>query len=132
MRQIPSKVDLETLRVQIKNTRTTKAGAILLEVEAEEDADRLAVNIDTAVSKTVQITRPSRLTPVLLLDVPEWADVDVIANELSRTGIIAVYESPKVVIRENGDESLGLTSPWHTPSSSPKTNTSTSDGRNAE
>jgi len=85
-------------------TRRTKAGGILLEVEGEAKAQTLEQKIREVVGDTARIRRPERRTPVLLLDVPEWAEVEDVVAGLAQTGVkvaAADTDGNRVTVRKN-------------------------------
>jgi len=65
-------IDLNPLGVTVKGVKRSKAGGIIIEVDGKDDADRLAEGIKEAVGATAAVRRPTRSTPILILDVPNW------------------------------------------------------------
>lgn len=88
MKKMSSGVDLEALGVKVLTTKTTKAGGVLLEVDAEGgDVDPLVKAILAMVGDKARVRRLERRTPVLLLDVPEWVEEEEIKSGLIRAGV---------------------------------------------
>ena len=87
MKKVSQSIDLVALGVKVLTTRRTRAGGILLEVEGEDKATLLAERVRVMVVDGARVRQPESLTPVLLLDVPEWADKEDIVNGLLKAGI---------------------------------------------
>lgn len=87
VRQITTEVDLTALGVTVKDTRRTKFGAILLEVDSVDEAEKLADTLRSVVGKSACIEIPIRRTPVMIIDVPEWVEVTDIVKELEAVGV---------------------------------------------
>lgn len=60
MRKVASNVGLKSLEIVVKNTRWTKAGGILLEVDTDKDADRLPDCTSGAVGISTRVGRSNR------------------------------------------------------------------------
>lgn len=67
-------IDLNLLGVTVKGAKRSKAGGIIIEVDGKDDADRLAEVIKVAVGAAAAVRRPTRSTPILILDVPKWIE----------------------------------------------------------
>lgn len=87
MRRVSQTIDLSALGVNVINTRRTRAGGILIEVEGQEKATLLAERVRVMVGDGARVRLPASLTPVLLLDVPEWAAKEEIIEGLQKAGI---------------------------------------------
>lgn len=76
-------IDLNQLGITVKGAKRSKAGGIIIEVDGKDDADRLAEGIREAVGVTATVRRPTRSTPILILDVPNWMEETEVASQLS-------------------------------------------------
>lgn len=100
MRMRASEIDLKALGIKVKNTWRTKGGGILLEVDAEEGAARLAESLKAAVG----VSHLSRTTAVSLLDILDWIEAEDLLRELKGEGIMAeefTVEEAGITIRTN-------------------------------
>lgn len=87
----------------MRTTRATKTGGILLEVDSTECVNTLAEKVKQVVAGKVRVTRLKRPTPILLLDVLNWAErADVreglttasnVSQDLDRVAIKDGYKS---------------------------------------
>ncbi|XP_026818965.1 uncharacterized protein LOC113557592 [Rhopalosiphum maidis] len=103
MKRVSGSVSLASLGVKVVTTRRTKAGGILLEVEGEEKARILERRIREVVGEAARVRRPERKTPVLLLDVPEWVEVEDVVGGLGAAGVVvAAPDVDRISIRKNG------------------------------
>lgn len=75
-------IDLNPLGITVKGAKRSKAGGIIIEVDGKDDADRLAERIREAVGATVAVRRPTRSTPILILDVPNWMEEAEVVSHL--------------------------------------------------
>jgi len=82
MSKVTSSVNLQELGINISNTRRTKTGSILLEVEGKKEAEKLTHHLQQVIGTTARVGRPSRTTPVLLLDVPDWVDEQEVTKQI--------------------------------------------------
>jgi len=63
-----------TTQKTVNKVRCTKTGVILLEVTGKDEATRLSDNLQSAVGEIARVSRPSRSTPMLILDIPDWLE----------------------------------------------------------
>ena len=97
MRKVSSTIDLATLGITVRTTRMTRAGGVLLEVEGEDKAALLAERVRVLIGDGARVRQPETLTPVLLLDVPEWAAKEEVVNGLRQVGVNVDAEGPSSV-----------------------------------
>jgi len=85
--------------VEVSGSRRTKSGTILLEVKEKEAADRLTDCIRASLGGKATISRPSRTTKVLVVNIADWLEDDRVTEDIKRadTGLV----SAKIVIRSN-------------------------------
>jgi len=103
MKKVSGAIDLAALGVRVVTTRRTRAGGILLEVDGLEKAGLLEQKIRQVVGETARVRKPERRTPVLLLDVPEWAETEDVVGGLAKAGVVvAASDGNAVSIRKNG------------------------------
>lgn len=69
LKKLEHEVDFDRLEVN------TNAGVIFLEVGDIEETKKLSQRIRTAIGDLARVACSTRHTPVLLLGVPEWAEV---------------------------------------------------------
>jgi len=69
---IMENVKLDDIEVQVDSVRMTIAGSILLQVKGKEKADRQTCHLKNAVGERPKIQRPSRNTPMMAINIPEW------------------------------------------------------------
>lgn len=79
-------------QVQVGNVRRTRAGAILLEVDGKEQVDRLSSHLREAIGEVARVSRPTRNTSILILNIAEWLDkeqvkVDILAADSELAGV---------------------------------------------
>ena len=80
MRKVTA-IDLNTLGVTVKGAKRSKAGGIIILVGEKDDADRLAEGIREVVGAAAAVRRPTRSTPILILDVPTWmVEAEVVSH----------------------------------------------------
>ena len=102
MKKISKTIDLKALGIIVKTTRTTRAGGVLLEVEGEDKAALLAERVRVLIGDGARVRQPETLTPVLLLDVPEWAAEEDVIEGLRQVGVEAGADrSPSVSVWKN-------------------------------
>lgn len=70
MKTMDRSVDIKKDRRDGENTRQTRTGGILLEIDTPEGANTLAKKMQQAVAGKARLNRPERRTLVLLLGVP--------------------------------------------------------------
>jgi hypothetical protein len=99
MKQVVANVKLSDIDVEIGAVRRTKAGSILLEVDGKEKADRLSDHLHRAVGEMAKIYRPTRTTPVLVVNIPDWMDDDQVENDIR--AFDADLTNATVRVREN-------------------------------
>lgn len=99
MKRVMAEVNLNELEVDVIGSRRTKAGAILLEVKSKDEADRLADKLRQTIQENARVVRPTRRTPVLIVDVPEWMSPEEIRNDIITTDANLV--GTNITIREN-------------------------------
>lgn len=90
---------MRELGVEVVKTRLSKAGAIVLEVKAKEEADKLAASLSAVIGDDAKVFRPTRRTPVLVLDIPEWMTPEEVARDVSMAD--ADILEAEVTIRDN-------------------------------
>ncbi|XP_022180912.1 uncharacterized protein LOC111041067 [Myzus persicae] len=90
MKKVSSSINLASLGVSVLTTRKTRAGGILLEVDGIEKASLLADKIRAVIGDTARVRLPEPRTPVLLLGIPEWVEVEEVLEGLVRAGITGV------------------------------------------
>lgn len=102
MRKVSRSIDLAGLGIKVLTTRRTRAGGILLEVEGDEKAALLAERVRVLIGDGARVRLPESLTPVLLLDVPEWAAEEEVVEGLRKAGVTVGAEGrPPVQIWRN-------------------------------
>jgi len=97
MKKISSAINLTTLGIRVVTTRPTRAGGILIEVEDEEKATLLAEKVRELVGDGARVRQPQGLTPVLLLDVPEWVAKEEIVEGIRKAGVSAGVDEAATV-----------------------------------
>jgi len=102
MRKLVNKIDMKEIRVNVFNTGKTKSGGILLEVDAPEVVDLLAVVLTEVVGASARVRVLQRRTPVMLLNVPDWITEEEIRSSLTQAGV-----APWELVR-NGKSSISL------------------------
>jgi len=102
MKKVSEAVDLTALGVKVFTTRRTRAGGILLEVDGVDKAGLLEEKIRQVVGEVARVRKPERRTPVLLLDVPEWAETEDVVGSLAKAGVIVAASDGSLSIRKNG------------------------------
>lgn len=100
MKKVSGAINLQSLGVKVLTTRKTRAGGILLEVEGDEKATLLAGKIREVVGEAARVRIPEPRTPVLLLGVPEWAEIEDVVAGVTQAGVTGVT-SDNVAIRRN-------------------------------
>ncbi|XP_026819386.1 uncharacterized protein LOC113558067 [Rhopalosiphum maidis] len=90
MRKVSSSINLASLGVSVLTTRKTRAGGILLEVDGIEKASLLADKIRSVIGDTARVRLPEPRTPILLLGIPEWVEVEEVLEGLVRAGIMGI------------------------------------------
>lgn len=106
MKKVARSVDLVAMDVKIINTRRTRAGGILLEVAGEEKAVALVNRLSAVVGTSVRVKRTERRTPILLLDIPDWAEEGDVREGLIQAGVSphALNDGPgKIHVQKRGD-----------------------------
>jgi len=102
MTKLANKIDMKEMMVNVLNTGKTKAGEILLEVDAPEIADLLAVVLTEVVGASARVIVLQRRTPVMLLNVPNWITEEEVKSSLTQAGV-----APWELIR-NAKSSISL------------------------
>lgn len=74
MKTVTRCVDLKKFDVTVRNTRQTRTGGTLLEVDSPKGVITLAEKVRQAVAGKARMTRPKRRTPALLLGVFSGTD----------------------------------------------------------
>lgn len=87
MKRVSRSIYLAALGIKVLTTRRTRDGRILLEVDGKDKAGLLAERLRVLVGDGVRVRQPESLTPVLLLDVPEWATKEEVLKRLQKVGI---------------------------------------------
>lgn len=99
MKRVIATVNLQDIGVTVNKVRRTKTGTILLEVTGKDEATRLSDNMQSAVGEIARVSRPSRRTLVLILDIPDWLE-----EEEVRKGLIEAEQDlvvAEIAIRQN-------------------------------
>jgi len=81
MKRVLTGVNLQELDLQA-TARRTKSGAIILEVDGTEKADRLAGKLRQVLGTNASIGRPTRKSPILIVGIPDWIDVGDVRQAL--------------------------------------------------
>jgi len=84
MKKVMADVNLGDMDVDVLRTRRTKTGAILVEVQDKNKADLLAERLKAAVGDQASVSRPMRLTKVLVVNVADWLEEDAVVNDIRR------------------------------------------------
>lgn len=100
MKRISGSINLSSLGVKVLTTRKTRAGGILLEVEGTDKAVLLADKIREVTGDTARVRLPEPRTAVLLLGIPEWAEVEDVLIGLAQAEVTGVA-AEDVAIRKN-------------------------------
>ncbi|CAI6376222.1 unnamed protein product [Macrosiphum euphorbiae] len=82
MKRVTQEVNLRELGVEVITTRKTKSGAVLLEVGNSEEAGKLADRMRQVIGEDATVGRPTRSTPILILDVPNWIEEAEVISQL--------------------------------------------------
>jgi len=85
--------------VNIGNARRTKSGAILLEVKDQGEVEKLEKHLNREVGNIARISRPTRNTPVLLLNIPDWISEEDAKEDIRRAK--ACFNDAEMAFREN-------------------------------
>jgi len=86
----------------VRTTRKTRAGEILLEVKGDDEAALLAERVRVLIGDGARVRQPDTLTPVLLLNVPEWAAEQDVVEGLRQVGVeVGAGGSPSVSVWKN-------------------------------
>jgi len=101
MKKVAGAINLAILGVKVLTMKRKRAGSILLEVEGAEKVAILERKIRDVVGEVARIRRPERRTPVLLLEMPEWAKMEDVATGLSKTVVRTTLDGNSISIREN-------------------------------
>lgn len=98
MRKIKENVKVNDLDLK-PEALVTKSGGILLRVKDDLEADRLMVALNSATSQMASVRKPSRTTPILILNLAEWHS----SQDVEEAVVAAVPElaGTKVAIRVN-------------------------------
>lgn len=99
MKRVMNGVQLQDLGVEILKARRIKAGAFLLEVPNKEEATKLSDSLLNVLGDMVQVTRPSRRTPVLILNIPDWLEDEQVLKDI--TSADEALTTEKFIIRNN-------------------------------
>lgn len=98
MRKVKMHVQLKELDLK-PITRVTKSGAILLKVQDDKEADKLASALNAAVRQIALIKKPSGTTPILILDLAVWHSTEDVESAV-RSAVPELLRT-KVVVRVN-------------------------------
>jgi len=79
----------------------TRAGGILLEVEDTNQATLLTEKLQATIGEDARVRMPESLTPILLLNIPEWATAEDVIDGLLKTGINPPDDGSQISIRKN-------------------------------
>lgn len=98
MRKVKENVQIYDLDLK-PEARVTKTGGILLKVKDDLEADRLMVALNSAIGQMASVSKPSRTTPILILDLAVWHS----SQDVEEAVVAAVPDlaGMKVTIRVN-------------------------------
>lgn len=102
MKTMVRSVDLKKIGVTVRNTRQTRTGGILLEVDLPKSADMLAEKVRQATADKARVTQGKRRSSILLLGMPSWADEADVRGGLATLGI-ASSEATKILLKGGRD-----------------------------
>jgi len=99
MNKVMTEVSPQDIGVEVKRTRRTRAGAILLEVGDKEAADLLAGHLRGAIGDRAKVSRPRRMVKVLVINVADWLEEERITSDIRAAD--PELTDAKISIREN-------------------------------
>lgn len=99
MKKVMADVNLQEICVDVQRTRRTKNGAILLEVKGVNEADVVAARIKDAIRHQARVSRPSRLTKVLVTNIADWLEEGRVIDDI-RLADAGLCSAP-ITVREN-------------------------------
>lgn len=99
MKRVTTSMNTGEMGVNIGNARRTKSGAILLEVKDQEESEKLENHLNREVGNRARISRPTRSTPVLLLNIPDWLSEEDAREEIRRANVC--LNDAEIAFREN-------------------------------
>jgi len=99
MKKVMSEVNLQEIGVEVNNTRRTKAGGILLEIKDKAGADLLAERLKSAIDDQACISRPSRTTQILVVNIADWLEEGRVIDDIRRAD--ERLQSATIVVRNN-------------------------------
>ncbi|XP_060881839.1 uncharacterized protein LOC132953400 [Metopolophium dirhodum] len=102
MKKVAGAINLQSLGINVLTTRKTRTGGILLEVEGADKAELLAEKIRAVSGDSARVRLPVPRTSVLLLGIPEWAEVGEVVDVLARMGIPDVVVDDVKIWRNAG------------------------------
>jgi len=98
MRKVSADINVKDFDVK-PEARITKSGSILLKVKDEQEAERLMVALNSAVSQMASVRKPCRTTPILILDLAEWHNLQDVSEAV--TAAVPELAGAKRTIRVN-------------------------------
>ncbi|KAE9522339.1 hypothetical protein AGLY_017263, partial [Aphis glycines] len=98
MRKVKANVQINDLDLK-PEARVTKSGGILLKVKDDQEADRLMVALNSAIGQMASVSKPSRTTPILILDLAEWHNSQDVEEAVAAA--VPDLAGMKVAIRVN-------------------------------
>ncbi|CAI6369044.1 unnamed protein product [Macrosiphum euphorbiae] len=99
MKKVMSEVNLQEIGVEVSNTRRTKAGGILLEIKGKAGADLLAERLKNTIGDQACISRPSRTTQILVVNIADWLEEARVIDDIRRAD--EGLQSATIVVRNN-------------------------------
>lgn len=99
MRRVVSHINLEELGVDVVRSRFTRAGAILFEVNTKDESQRLAGCLTQRIGEDAEVVRPTRRTPILIVNIPEWMSSEEVSRDVKSAD--AEIAGLEVTVREN-------------------------------
>jgi len=99
MKKVMAEVNLQEIGVEVSRTRRTKAGAILLEVKSKTGADLLAERLRGAIGDQARVSRPSRTTQILVVNIADWLEEERVVEDIRRAD--EGLQAASIAVRNN-------------------------------
>lgn len=87
IKRVLHSIKLTEMGIHVKTTRMTRAGGILLEVEDISHATLLTEKLRSIIGEDARVRLLKSLTPILILNIPEWTTAEDVIDGLLKAGI---------------------------------------------
>lgn len=106
IRRVVVVVDTSSLRIDVRDAKSSKAGGVTLTVKTSEEANQLAGKLKEVIGSAASVKRLTRTAMLLLLNVLDWMEAGDVEVALALADVQIMPTVP-IVVTGSGDGRAG-------------------------